>query len=823
MRLFISNGIWIPRDFPAIGEVMRELSFVNPQYEKVQKMGYWAGNVPTEYCCWRAEGDYIVVPLGYKKQIHIKCQKLGIPLEFEDHRCSKEGVSLEFNGTLRDYQEEAVERMKIFSNGVLVAPAGSGKTVVALRLIADLKLRTLVLVHTKDIMIQWRDRINEFLDYEPGFIGAGSQDYNEGITIATFQTLNKRINDFDYGLVIADECLAGDTLIVMKDGTLKPIKEIKEGDLVVGGFVKNKIHRQAHTKMVRTQLGGLKCTLNHPHFTVPQNRIKRDKEKAVDSPVSIEDIKIKTTKELEVGDYLLSPEFINFDFIETPIFTWTPAQLSFVAMIMADGHLENYRVKVSIRKDQDYYRKIFKEGLEGFGCLETYRESYNCREDLTIWSNDKRLIDLLNNVFKVPFGKKALTIYIPDSIMRSPLNSILAFIETMYSTDGYVSVDKRSTAIRIHLDLTSEKFISQFQYLLKRLGVHSTIQEIKRKGEKQNTVYRLGVGGRDIAVLIKRIGALRNQRKNALIRFKTGEGFEGYEVEYGGQNYKLVKIKEIESIGTKDVYDFETDTHTFIANNHITHNCHHVAADTFSYVVQQFYPSKLYGLTATPERADHLEEFYYSIIGPIIHKIKDDALIERGVKIIPEVYKIYTDFHGQLRGNNWQNFYSRVAEDESRNEIIIQNAIREPDNYHLILSKRVQHCIDLHEKLNQHGMRAGLCIGSMGKEERQSNLNAMRNGQLHFLVATSQLADEALDIPILDRLHIGIPTAFSGRVIQQIGRIQRPHPHKQNAIIYDYYDEQSDVLCTLYNKRYWQIYRKNGFPIREIRDFQNNY
>ncbi|HLF13918.1 MAG TPA: DEAD/DEAH box helicase family protein, partial [Bacteroidota bacterium] len=47
--------------------------------------------------------------------------------------------------------------------GVIVAPAGSGKTIVGLELIARRHLPALILVHRKQIFDQWVERIQEFL------------------------------------------------------------------------------------------------------------------------------------------------------------------------------------------------------------------------------------------------------------------------------------------------------------------------------------------------------------------------------------------------------------------------------------------------------------------------------------------------------------------------------------------------------------------------------------------------------------------------------------------------------------------------------------
>jgi len=246
---------------------------------------------------------------------------------------------------------------------------------------------------------------------------------------------------------------------------------------------------------------------------------------------------------------------------------------------------------------------------------------------------------------------------------------------------------------------------------------------------------------------------------------------------------------------------------------------HHIPARTFRYVISNFYPRYLYGLTATPERSDGLQNMMFRLVGPILHTVTDKELIKEGKKIIPIVRRVYTKFAGRLRGpTKWQKLYEDMASDEERNRLILEMALSEPDRYHLIISKRVFHVELLYDFLVSAGMDTGMILGSsnMSIDDRKRILDLMREGKIHYLVATDRLAAEALDIPRLDRIHIAIPTAFSGATIQQIGRIQRPFDGKQDAIIYDYYDINCDVMYNIYKKRLREIYQAKGWHIQDV-------
>lgn len=112
---------------------------------------------------------------------------------------------------LRPYQVRPVDKMVKKGGGILEAPTGAGKTVMGLHIAARQKQRTLILVHTKDLLSQWQESARKILGIEVGIIGDGVwEEDGFPIVVAMVQTL-MRYEHFpeewldQWGMVLLDE------------------------------------------------------------------------------------------------------------------------------------------------------------------------------------------------------------------------------------------------------------------------------------------------------------------------------------------------------------------------------------------------------------------------------------------------------------------------------------------------------------------------------------------------------------------------------------------------------------------------------------------
>lgn len=136
---------------------------------------------------------------GYDVQVDYGPREIGSPAQF----------AFDFEHDLRPYQQEAVQAVLDQEGGIVGLPTGTGKTVVAMRLLSLLMRKSIVFVHTQELLYQWAEEVRDVLGVEPGLIGDDQWSEGDEITIAIMQTLDSRGTedlDDDYGVVVFDEC-----------------------------------------------------------------------------------------------------------------------------------------------------------------------------------------------------------------------------------------------------------------------------------------------------------------------------------------------------------------------------------------------------------------------------------------------------------------------------------------------------------------------------------------------------------------------------------------------------------------------------------------
>jgi superfamily II DNA or RNA helicase len=192
--------------------LMEKLEFSNPKWLENERMGRWNRGTPRVLKFYDKVGaDGLWIPRGCLRQVLIMCRRMEIAYLLDDRRRSLPPVDFSFRGELRAFQKTAVDQMLARDFGTLNAPTGSGKTVMALNMVARRRQPALIIVHTKDLAAQWVERIDAFLGIPPeacGMIAGGRIKIGPGITVALVQSLYKCAEEVSkhIGFLVADEC-----------------------------------------------------------------------------------------------------------------------------------------------------------------------------------------------------------------------------------------------------------------------------------------------------------------------------------------------------------------------------------------------------------------------------------------------------------------------------------------------------------------------------------------------------------------------------------------------------------------------------------------
>jgi superfamily II DNA or RNA helicase len=168
-------------------------------------------------------GDKLVMPRNYG------LAKFGMPTNPSNIKFDIKDIDraqINFRGELRDYQKDVMnvilneyctdinlpsQTLKSFGGSIITIPPGKGKTVLAIKLICDLGLRALVIVHKTFLLNQWKERFSQYTDEEIGLIRQDKIDIsNKKIVVAMLQSVSMKEYDRElfqaFPLVIYDEC-----------------------------------------------------------------------------------------------------------------------------------------------------------------------------------------------------------------------------------------------------------------------------------------------------------------------------------------------------------------------------------------------------------------------------------------------------------------------------------------------------------------------------------------------------------------------------------------------------------------------------------------
>ncbi len=232
--------------------------------------------------------------------------------------------------------------------------------------------------------------------------------------------------------------------------------------------------------------------------------------------------------------------------------------------------------------------------------------------------------------------------------------------------------------------------------------------------------------------------------------------------------------------------------------------CHLVSTETFSKVLTRWNVKRIFGLSATPNRKDHLENVLYAHIGGIVYSGTREHVPVRVILKLPDVAEKTEIMNVKTQKVDQVAMITALVNDDARTALIAATAIEYKTSKVLVLSERRKHLEDikLHIERLDPTATVGLYRGQMKPTElKESEL-------CDVILGTYSIASVGLDIRGLNTLILATPRSD---VVQASGRIQRDLSPLFGKTLIDVYDKFS-VFQGQYAKRA-SFYKRSGFDI----------
>lgn len=317
IKIVLNNMICIDKAnlSAEVKNIFRRLAtFANPEFFKKQAMRMNVYNIPMIIDCSKEDEQYLKLPRGTYEYLEDLCKTHNVKIIKKDKRYKGKKLGIKFNGELREGQQEVLDKMLKYDNGILCAPTGFGKTVLGCKLIEKRNVNTLILVNKIQLLDQWKERIKEFLNVEEvGEISSRKKNITNVIDVASIKSLwnNGEILDIakNYGMIIVDECHHTSAYTfeqAINNGTAKYIY----------GISATPTREDGHTPIIKMQCGDIRYEVDtlkyNKKLNIPMKVIIRH------SHLSFTDPQINNYELNEIND-LIAKDVIRSEMIITDI------------------------------------------------------------------------------------------------------------------------------------------------------------------------------------------------------------------------------------------------------------------------------------------------------------------------------------------------------------------------------------------------------------------------------------------------------------------------------------------------------------------------
>lgn len=774
----------------------------NPEYQKKERMGLWLGNTPPKIQLFSRDGDIFYVPFGCVAQLRALFPDSPFVNNIENAPCFSYGSAID----LYDYQKAAVEAALEKRNGVLVMPCGAGKG-----LPVDAKICT---------PTGWKRNG----DLQVGDAVVGSDGKATRVT-----------GIFDRGKVDAYKITFSDgvTTVCDKDHLWTVQKQSQRAESG-NWFVEN-------TENIYKHYQNMKCRSQYLYIPIVK-------------PVEFygyEDYRIMNPWLLGflLGDGCFRKSMITMSTSEDDI------RKKVVNIIGKDygacewiAHKKNY----DWRFCGGYTLHDIKSlGLE---CKHSY-EKFVPKEYL--FAPAEIRLAVLQGLFDADGHISNGTIYEYSTASKQLADDVVFIVESLggtakvkekiptYTYNGERRTGKKAYRVFFKLynfkPFTSEKHFASYRErthynkayrIIKKIEpcepIMSRCITVDAEDQLYVTEHFVVTHNTQTALeIIARLGLkalwlthTQDLLNQSLDRAKSVFDRGGYGKITGGK----VDIGDgltfatVQTMSKLDLHQYRNTWGAIIVDE-----CHKAVGSPTK--VMQFYRvlSNLacrykFGVTATPKRADGLEQSMFALLGDIVYEVGRDAVA--GTTCPVRVQEIETgyfpDLEIALAGDGTINYAGLVQDmtaNKKRFDFVLRTIEDLPENVPvLVLANRVEYL----KQLDQAYTRKSKCLSGMGvskaaKAERKNALKALNTGEIDCLFATYQLAKEGLDVPNLRYVVFATPEKDPTTIQQAAGRVGRKAEGKAYGTVIDFVDDFG--MLKGWAKKRRAIYKKLGYEM----------
>lgn len=386
-------------------------------------------------------------------------------------------------------------------------------------------------------------------------------------------------------MITTNPCITGDTLISTEEG-LFPLSLLKSKKIKV-----------ATDQRVISQNSEVKHFPISAFYNQGKKQVYRLTTKSGFQLKGTADHKIMTTKgfvklkDLKDHKILLQPQASGFNQNENLPFkseilslpkTWNKQLGQVLGWLIGDGWLRNGDKNCRIgfvfsQKDKNILNllKPFINQIYGKEIDEIKREN----EVFHLSYHSQFFVDFFQNLGVK--SVKAEEKLVPDSIFTAPKDSIIGFLQGLFSADGTVGLEEPKGNYYIRLTSKSEKLLKGVQLLLLNFGIRSSIYNRSRearetfsyqnkKGEEKNyqsdgILFELNISKINLKIFLDEIGFLTNKHQEKINQLKN--------IKFKPEDF-TDQVLSIEKLGLEEVFDItENITHSFIAGGIVVSNC----------------------------------------------------------------------------------------------------------------------------------------------------------------------------------------------------------------------------------------------------------